>query len=114
MTYARYPQENLGKTAPEDWTVDLIGRVPAAGRTELLTFKVSHKGGPEVTLENVPFEEGSQTTHLQLWLANREDEVILQTDVDLSKAFEYQLLARLKQDCEYYLGAGMLLLCRQL
>lgn len=77
MTFASYPQDKLGMTAPEDWTVEVISRVPAAGHTELLTFKVSYMGGAEETLENVPFEEGYQIAHLKLWLSNRDEEVIL-------------------------------------
>jgi hypothetical protein len=77
MTYATYPQDSRGKTDPEDWTVEVIRRVSAEGCAELLTFKVSYQGGAEETLEDVPFEGGYQVSHLKLWLANRDDEVVL-------------------------------------
>ncbi len=77
MAYATYPQDKLGNTEPADWSVGVLRRVPIEGRAELLTFKVSYKGGAEETLEDIPFEEGYQVEHLKLWLANREDEVVL-------------------------------------
>lgn len=77
MTYATYPQDRSGKTPTEDWTVGVIRRVPAEGCAELLTFKFSYQGGAEETLEDVPFEAGYQVSHLKLWLANRDEEVVL-------------------------------------
>lgn len=77
MTQTAYPQNSLAKTSPEDWTVEIVRRVQAAGRAEYLAFKFSYQGGEEEILEDVPFEKGYQEEHLKLWLANRDDEVNL-------------------------------------
>lgn len=73
MTYATYPQDRLGITNPEDWTVEILDRVPDKGGTEWLTFTCSYQGGERVKVERAPFEEGTQIKYIKMWLANMDD-----------------------------------------
>lgn len=90
MSYATYPQDNLGITNPEDWAVEILSRVPDEGNTEWLTFTCNYQGGESITVESVPFEEGSQNENIKMWLANMDD-VLLPKPPGMSKtAFTVQ------------------------